>query len=238
MNEEGIEIVSIVLNLNNRNQSSRFKRIRRKLRKTWSIGILGALNGLRLRNFYKMDFSNLEHQTLKNFSSSNTIPCHVVSGINTPETRMLFENSHADLGLSLGNSFIGEKVFSIPKLGMINIHHEVLPEYAGAQSVIWQLYNKSKFTGYSIHRIAKSIDKGDILLKEVIPIVFYEGFEETVNTNYNRIVEKSGEGLLKLLKNFYAYLELAEVQTNTKSYTTPTFKQFSQMKRNFGLLKG
>jgi folate-dependent phosphoribosylglycinamide formyltransferase PurN len=36
---------------------------------------------------------------------------------------------------------------------MINIHHELLPEFLGAQSVLWQLHEGSTKTGFTIHRI-------------------------------------------------------------------------------------
>ena len=87
---------------------------------------------------------------------------------------------NVDLAISLGCSYISSKIFNIPKYGMINIHHEILPEYQNAQSVIWQLFNNSNKTGYTIHKITKKIDDGPILFKKERDIIISDTLRKTL----------------------------------------------------------
>jgi methionyl-tRNA formyltransferase len=120
---------------------------------------------------------------------------------------------------------------------MINIHHEELPAYQNAQSIIWQLYNNSSNTGYTIHKIDRHIDTGGILFKEVVPITFKQNLESTVSFNYSVLWKKSSEGLVKLLENFESYFEKSIPQGQGKSYTTPSLKQYLKILRNFKKMK-
>ena len=63
------------------------------------------------------------------------------------------DHTEADLGLALGNGFIGPSIFTIPCFGMVNIHSEMLPEFRGAQSFIWPIYEGVGWMGFTIHQI-------------------------------------------------------------------------------------
>ena len=139
----------------------------------------------------------------------------------------------ADLGISLSNSYISKKVFSIPGNGMINIHGEILPAFQNAQSVIWQIYEGNSVTGYTIHRIDNKIDTGDIIKQEEIPIIFKETLELTVRYTVDEILRRAGAGLVDVINNTDYYLGHSVPQGKGKSYTTPSFWQFTRMKRKF-----
>src|SRR3712207_8581825 len=47
--------------------------------------------------------------------------------------RSLVKSADAALGLSLGNSYISSRIFTLPTYGMLNIHGEVLPDFQNAQ---------------------------------------------------------------------------------------------------------
>ena len=52
---------------------------------------------------------------------------------------------------------------------MLNIHHEELPAFRNAQSVIWQLHEGRNKTGYTVHEITREIDGGRILKQSRSP---------------------------------------------------------------------
>ncbi len=120
---------------------------------------------------------------------------------------------------------------------MLNIHHEVLPQYQNAQSVIWQLYNGSTNTGYTIHKINKKIDQGEILFQEHIPIKFMPTLGETVASTYARLIDASALGLVKVLTNFNKYYTEAIPQGKGGHYTTPSYWQFRKIMKQFNKLK-
>lgn len=214
------------------------KYFRRKITKTIKVGLFGVLNGIRMRKWYTVETArHIDCRSVKDICSEQSIPLFLTPSINCSQTRSLFQKAKADIGLSLGNGYISSSVFSIPKFGMINIHHEVLPFYQNAASIIWQLYNNSTTTGYTIHLIDKKIDAGDILYKEVIPITFMTNLKTTVSYNYARLWEKSAEGLVVLLENYEVFYNDRIAQGPGKSYTTPSLKEYLIICKNHRQLK-
>ncbi len=138
INSKSCEISMVILNegiIFNKN-----KYYKSKIRKIIKIGLLGALNGIRMRKWFNQDIAEYKKiEELEEICRNNNIPFFTTPNINSQFTLDLFKKANADLGLSLGNGYIGQKIFSLPRYGMINIHHEILPAYQNAQSIIWQL---------------------------------------------------------------------------------------------------
>ena len=218
--------------------TNRIKYIKRKINKAFKIGLFGVLNGIRMRKWYLDDTINyMNLQSIESLCAKHNIPLNVAPTVNCKQTIEYFNNANADLGISLGNGYIEKKIFSIPKFGMINTHHEELPAYQNAQSIIWQLYNNSINTGYTIHKIDKNIDTGNILYKEVFPIIFKETLKKTVFYTYSKLWEKSSKGLVRVLENFEGYLEKSIPQENGNTYTTPSLRHYLIILKNFKNLK-
>ena len=209
-----------------------WKLLRQKLEKTLKVGLLGMLNGQRMARWYHHDVNRyLNGESLEEVAARCRLRLETTPTINCPRTRDLFAEADADLGISLGNDYIAPSVFSIPKHGMINIHHEVLPQFQGAQSIIWQIYEGSSETGYTIHQIARHIDRGDILYQERLPIHFMPTLRETVSTNYARLFEASARGLVTVVKNYTRLAAQARPQEGGRVFTTPTFRQYRHIVR-------
>lgn len=220
------------------NEQSVLNDIKKRKGRIWDkikkIGLLGAINGLRMRKWYKENTTKyLNIVNIKTLAENHNIRFETVPKINCKRTRELFAEANADIGLSLGNGYIGKSVFTIPKYGMLNIHHEVLPDYQGAQSIIWQLYNNSNVSGYTIHQINVKIDQGNILYRKEIPIEFKKSLGTTVSYNYAKLIEESAEGLTHLLTNYNELKRNAIIQKEGKTYTTPSFWQYLKIYKNY-----
>lgn len=214
------------------------KYYKNKIKKLFKIGLFGALNGIRMRKWYGIDTEAYLHiENLEKICSKNQIAFKEVPSINCEETISYFKEANTDIGLSLGNGYIGSKIFTIPKFGMLNIHHEELPKYQNAQSIIWQIYNGSKHTAYTIHKIDKHIDTGEILLQEKIPIHFRGSLSDTIAYNYAQLWEASAKGFKMVLENFEMYYKNATTQGEGDSYTTPKYLEFQRINRQFIKLK-
>jgi methionyl-tRNA formyltransferase len=203
----------------------RKKALKRKLKKAWKIGLLGALNGVRMRKWY----ADLEAQDLESAAWSLGIPFIETPATNCDRTREAMREAQADLGLSLGNGYIAESVFTIPRLGMINSHGEVLPRFRGAQSVIWPIYEGCRETGFTFHQIDKRIDAGAILLQEKYPIVFYSTLRETVEKNIETARRLIPERLSFLCEHYEEIRQQAAPQPADRAYTTPSIREFLRM---------
>jgi methionyl-tRNA formyltransferase len=159
------------------------------------------------------------------------VPFEVVPSLNSPETEGAFRAAGADLGLSLGNSYISPRIFEIPEKGMINLHGEILPEYRGAQSVLWPIHDGSDQTGFTIHRIDSTIDGGDILYQVRNRIRFHPTLRETVVRGTPRGPEVAAAVRLAC-EEFDRLAAAATPQGPGRSLTTPTLRQFLRMVRN------
>ncbi len=152
--------------------------------------------------------------------------------IGDARTLELLKSSQADVAVSLGNGYIPSKVFTVPRLGMLNIHHELLPERQNAQGVIWAIHDGCDFTGYTIHRIDKGIDTGAILLKEEVPIAVRASLRETVSSTMATLLEASAKGLRRVLDDLPRHLAEARPQGIGRKRTTPTAGEFIRIMRN------
>lgn len=205
----------------------------RRLKKIYAIGFLGAINGVRMRKWFSHDVhGRLNTDSVKHLCCVNDIPFFETETINCDFTRKLVTQANVDVGISLGNGYISKSVFSIPKFGMINIHHELLPNYKNAQSVIWQIYNQSSITGYTIHQIDDHIDTGAILKQQEVRISIQPTLRETVIETSVILLRESAKGLVDVLNNLPFYMDHARKQEAGTSYTTPSIWQFFRMVRN------
>lgn len=63
-----------------------------------------------------------------------------------------------------------EIILRVPKIGNINVHPSLLPQYRGPAPTFWQLLNGEKKSGITVHYLDKEIDTGDIILQRTIDI--------------------------------------------------------------------
>lgn len=91
---------------------------------------------------------------------------HAESSINS------LRAADACLGILYGTNIIKENVFSIPRLGSINIHQGLAPLYRGGPSVFWELFNGEKEIGITVHFVASKVDTGDIILQKLFPLEY------------------------------------------------------------------
>ena len=105
--------------------TSRIRKLKRRLSKLWRVGLLGMINGQRLKKLFR----DRAAEDIAKVCETYKVPFHETEFINGDETKKLFRGCDADLGLSLGCGYIPKSVFGIPKHGMINIHTEVLPRF-------------------------------------------------------------------------------------------------------------
>jgi methionyl-tRNA formyltransferase len=223
---EACTVVGVVLS--NGHIPDRRRHLVRKIKKALRIGPFGALNGVRMRKWYRSGAS----EDLFELCEKLNIPLHQVKRVNGPETKALFESFGADLGLSLGNPYISEKIFSIPRFGMLNVHGELLPDYQNAQSVIWPVYFGRTQTGVTIHQVDCGIDTGKILYREEFPIKFRARLSETVSQTIAQTRARTPGALLKVVENFHAFSDTAKAQPKGNPLTTPTLSQYLQMRKN------
>jgi folate-dependent phosphoribosylglycinamide formyltransferase PurN len=68
-----------------------------------------------------------------------------------------------DLGLVYGSPILKPKLFEIPTLGTLGIHHGKVPEYRGKKTTFWAMYNGERTAGVTIQKINAGLDTGQIV---------------------------------------------------------------------------
>lgn len=72
---------------------------------------------------------------------------------------------------------LSQKILDIPRLGCINVHGSILPEYRGAAPIQWCLYRGEKTTGITTMLMDKGMDTGAMLLKAYTAIDILDNAE-------------------------------------------------------------
>ncbi len=98
----------------------------------------------------------------------------------------MMRDKNADLGIIFGTNIVKETVFSIPRLGSINLHQGLAPYYRGGPPVFWELFNDEKEVGLTVHFVASKVDTGDIVLQKKVPLRYDPAF----GTNYEQFLSR------------------------------------------------
>jgi methionyl-tRNA formyltransferase len=76
----------------------------------------------------------------------------------------------------------GPKLLSAPKMGCINLHCSLLPEFSGIMPSFWTLFKRAKKFGVTVHFMDTEIDNGEILRQAVlqhVPRSIYDNIKAT-----------------------------------------------------------
>jgi methionyl-tRNA formyltransferase len=74
-----------------------------------------------------------------------------------------------DVLVLVGADIVPESLLSLPRLGTVNAHYGLLPEYRGMNVTEWSVYRGAP-VGVSVHLVDAGIDTGPILLREAIAL--------------------------------------------------------------------
>ena len=111
------------------------------------------------------------HQSeVKKFSITNNILIKQPEDLKNIDFINQIKSMNADLFIVVAFRKIPKEVYSIPKLGTINLHASLLPDYRGAAPINWALINNEKVTGVTTFFINEKIDHGDIISKKEVLI--------------------------------------------------------------------
>ena len=87
-----------------------------------------------------------------------------VPHINHPEVLRIARELKSDLICVFGTSLIRGELLQEGRLGMVNLHGGLSPEYRGADCTFWALYNgEPEKVGCTLHFINEGIDTGQLI---------------------------------------------------------------------------
>ncbi|MDO9583171.1 MAG: methionyl-tRNA formyltransferase [Desulfomicrobium sp.] len=89
-----------------------------------------------------------------------------------------------------------KSVLAIPRIGSINVHASLLPEYRGAAPIQRAIMDGRPVTGITIMQMEAGLDTGDILLQRSRAI----GINDTAQTLHDELAEMGGKLLVEALE--------------------------------------
>jgi len=109
----------------------------------------------------------------------------------------------------------------IPKLGWINLHASLLPEYRGAAPINWAIVNGETRTGVTTMRIDAGMDTGEVLLKSEVEI----GPNETAPELAARLSEVGAPLMTETLRGLAAGTIVSKAQNHAEASYAPMLKK-------------
>lgn len=120
-----------------------------------------------------------------------------------------------DLLVTCRFNLLKPQVFQATKLGAINIHLGMLPNYRGVHPVSWALINGEEFAGITIHKIDAGIDSGTILSQSKVEILETDDLWSLTD----KLEQKAGQDLVLLLRNISKYKKIPSgIEQTTKGF--------------------
>jgi folate-dependent phosphoribosylglycinamide formyltransferase PurN len=121
-------------------------------------------------NYWRKDIEAINEKISllygKSFIKKLKIDHIIKDGCNSLSAQNILKKYAPDIIYQCGGSIeiLKENIYSIPKIGTINIHHGYAPEIRGVYSLFWALfYGLYDRIGVTAHFIEKGIDTGPVI---------------------------------------------------------------------------
>lgn len=86
-----------------------------------------------------------------------------VADVHADESLRLVREFAPELGLSLAAPILRSSLFTLPRLGTINLHKGRLPDFRGMPPAFWELWTNQTVVGCSVHWVNEKLDAGALL---------------------------------------------------------------------------
>ena len=134
---------------------------------------------------------------MKEAAVAHNIPVFQPENVNTAGNLDSLRSLNADLFVVAAyGQILKRELLDIPRLGALNIHASLLPQYRGAAPIHHAIRAGETETGISIFQIEPRLDAGPILLMDRTPI----GPEETSGEVHDRLAQRSALLILQVIE--------------------------------------
>jgi methionyl-tRNA formyltransferase len=112
----------------------------------------------------------ISESAVKKTALALKIPILQPPNLKAPDFIETMSNYQADLGVVIAFRMLPEVVWSMPRLGTINLHGSLLPNYRGAAPIHHAIINGESTTGVTTFFLKHEIDTGDIISSTEIAV--------------------------------------------------------------------
>ena len=133
---------------------------------------------------------------VKNYAVENKLPLLQPEKLKDPQFLETLKGFNADVFIVVAFRMLPEVIWKIPRLGTINLHASLLPDYRGAAPINHVIINGETITGVTTFFINDRIDTGNILLREEVSIYPFESAGEL----HDRLMKTGARLVIKTLQ--------------------------------------
>ncbi len=133
------------------------------------FGFYGPFHFVRVGTQYV--WRKLIKKTIRKLTSDSGFTLIDNNNVNSDEYIQWLKDEKVDVIVSIAAPVIfKEKLLQATPKGCINSHSALLPENRGMMPVFWGLFKGSKEIGVTIHTMGEELDKGSVLMQEIVPV--------------------------------------------------------------------
>jgi len=126
---------------------------------------------------------------------ATSVPLLTPDDVTAPQFIEKLAAFDADLFVVVAFRILPKAVFSIPKMGTLNVHASLLPRYRGAAPIHRAIEAGETETGVTVFRIDDGVDTGEIITQKKTPI---DGMETTPEL-YQRLSALGAAALIEAI---------------------------------------
>lgn len=129
-------------------------------------GVLRAAVG-RVRSSFRPDGQALAQVVALRCPGARHLHC---DDLHAPESLALLRSLAPDLGVIFAAYRLKPEVFTIPRLGCLNLHLGHAPEFRGSSPAFYEMLEGVPAVGVTVHRVSEGLDAGPIISQESFPL--------------------------------------------------------------------
>lgn len=137
----------------------------------------------------------LQESAVKKVAVSAGLPVLQPEKLKDPEFIEKLRSCDADLGVVIAFRMLPEIVWSMPRMGTLNLHASLLPDFRGAAPINHAIIQGETRTGVTTFFLKHEIDTGDIIMQREVAI----SPEDDAGTLHDKLMETGADLLTDTL---------------------------------------
>jgi len=139
--------------------------------------------------------------TIPRLAARHGLRSRFVADVNAPDYVDALRRLEPDLLVSVAASQIFKpRLLAVPAIQAINVHTGPLPAYRGMMPVFWQMYDRRRSIGITLHSMTADIDLGEVLLQREVPLDDDRNLDRVIRT----MKREGAVALVELLARYHA----------------------------------
>lgn len=165
---------------------------------------------------------HLQKSAVKTCAEAARLPIFQPEKLRDPEFLHAIEALQPDLGVVIAFRMLPRQVWALPRLGTLNLHASLLPQYRGAAPINRAIMNGETVTGVTTFLLNEEIDTGAILGRRRVEITP----DDTAATLHDKLMTVGAELVLQTVSDLEAGVTKPENQPTGEDGLHPAPKIF------------